>query len=76
VGDYTETLIQTGKNYGASTGSSFRLGCANPLSNQTATTHSGWGMSTTDWLGPLPFRPGKGVPGIMSSPIAVHTDVM
>lgn len=70
----TETLSVTGQNFGAASANSFRLGCANPLSSQTPTIHSGWELNNTGWPGALPFRPGKGVPGILSTPVAVHTD--
>lgn len=71
----TDSLTITGQNFGAATGSSFRLGCGNPLQSQTATMHSNWELNNTGWPGPAPFRAGKGVPGIMSNPVAIHTDV-
>lgn len=70
----TETITQTGRNYSAATANQFRLGCGNPLVSQNSTLHSNWQLNNTGWPGPSPFRAGKGVPGILSNPVAIHAD--
>jgi hypothetical protein len=41
--------------------------------NIPATYYSGWEVNTTGYPGPAPFRAGKGVPGILTNPICIHT---
>lgn len=72
--DPTETISATNFNLGASSANSFAFGSAFQAQQKPTTYYSGWGLSNEGWLGPAPFRPGKGVPGIMTNPVAIHTN--
>lgn len=70
----TETLSRTGWNLNAASANGFAFGSAFPQSNKPITYFSGLELNNTGWPGPAPFRAGKGVPGIMTNAIAIHTD--
>jgi hypothetical protein len=70
----TETLTFTNWNLGASTVTTAYFGYFVSHPNVAALRLSGLELNSTGWPGPAPFRPGKGVPGILSNPIAIHTD--
>jgi hypothetical protein len=61
-------------NLGGPTANYYMFGY--PLSDANLETMycSGLALSNEDWIGPAPFRPGKGVPGILSNPVAIHSD--
>lgn len=71
----TDSVSQTSQNYGTGTVDMFSLGQGAGSQRNTAPIYlSNWELNDTDWPGPAPFRPGKGVPGILTNPIAIHTD--
>lgn len=74
VDDYTETFSFSNWNLGASTVDFFLFGYYPGDSGLEDMFVSGLALSDEDWVGPAPFRPGKGVPGILTNPVAVHTD--
>lgn len=72
----TETVSQTAQNYGTSTMNQVSLGMDNGWQTNTPTFYfSNWQFNNTGYPGPAPFRPGKGFPGILPYPIAIHSDV-
>jgi hypothetical protein len=74
--NYTDTISQTGANYGTALADTYILGCNNtPQNNTPASYFSNWQLNTTGFPGPAPFRAGKGCPGILTNPIAIHSDV-
>lgn len=70
----SETLSATNWNLGASTSNSYMFGYAFANINHPHMYISGLELNNEGWPGPAPFRPGKGVPGILSTPLAVHGD--
>jgi hypothetical protein len=77
IASYTETISQTGATYGASPATQYILGQGWAIQHNTPDTYfSNWGINTTGYLGPEPFRQGQGSPsGNLANPIAIHTDV-
>jgi hypothetical protein len=76
--DYTEEITWTGWDEpGASVVDQAIFGyfAGATLASGITMYMSGIELNTVDWPGPAPFRPGKGVPGILSSPVAIHSDV-
>lgn len=71
----TETISATNFNLGASAANSFAFGSAFQAQAKPTTYYSGVELNNEGWPGPAPFRAGKGVPGILSSPVAVHAAV-
>lgn len=70
-----ETKTATNWNLGANSSTEFAFGYAiNSVANLPDLYLSGLELNNTDWPGPAPFRAGKGVPGILSTPMAVHGD--
>jgi hypothetical protein len=70
----TESVSFTGANLAASTADYYIYGYAGASSNLPTMYLSGIELNNTGFPGPAPFRPGKGVPGVLTNPIAVHTD--
>ncbi len=72
--DYTESLTFSNWTLGGTSADFFVYGWVKNLANLREMYVSGLALSNEDWIGPAPFRPGKGVPGILSSPVAIHAD--
>lgn len=71
----TETVSSSGWNMGTATANSFVMGYSGlGTQNKPELYISGLELNNVGWPGPAPFRPGKGVPGIMTNAIAIHTD--
>lgn len=71
--NYTELITQTGGNYGTSAFTQVWLGQGWDSQGGTLDTFlSNWEVNTTGYPGPAPFRAGKGVPGILTNPVAIH----
>lgn len=72
----TEIVSQTGGDYGVLPASQYFVGAAwDPVQkSQPNTFWSNWELNNIDWPGPSPFRAGKGVPGILTNPISIHSD--
>jgi hypothetical protein len=70
----TETLSFSSWNLGGSTADMYMWGYPRADVNLETLYMSGLAISNEDWLGPAPYRAGKGVPGILSTPIAVSDD--
>lgn len=62
----------TNYNLGAPTADTFRFGYAFAASTLPNVYMSGLELNDIDYPGPAPFRAGKGVPGILTNPIAIH----
>jgi hypothetical protein len=75
--DYSDSITQTGANYGGATCNLFPLGLAVGYSEATPPTYfSNWQLNNTGFPGPAPFRQGLGSPaGGLTNPIAIHSDV-
>lgn len=74
LANYTELITQSG-NYGTSVNELF-LGMAVSYNSVTPNCYySALGINNTGFFGPAPFRPGAGYPGVLPTPIAVHSDV-
>jgi hypothetical protein len=73
LGDYTESISFSGWNLGGATSDYYAFGYTERDSNLETMYMSGLALSNEGWIGPAPFRPGKGVPGILTNPVAVHT---
>lgn len=71
--DYTEALTFSNWNLGGADASYFILGSTVPDANVEDVYFSGFALSTEGWIGPEPFRPGKGSPGILTNATAIHT---
>jgi hypothetical protein len=70
---YTDMVSQTGANYTSSTCDAVYLGqILSQQKNIPNIFFSNWEVNTTGFPGPAPFRAGKGVPGILTNPIAIH----
>lgn len=69
-----ETLNLSNVNMGTSNCTAYTFGYAIGRANLPHAYVSGIEVNNTGWPGPAPFRPGKGVPGILTNPIAIHTD--
>lgn len=74
----THSITQSPGNYGATgTCNSITLGQgANSQANTPTTYFSNWQVNNTGYPGPAPFRAGAGCPGILTNPIAIHSDIM
>lgn len=70
----TETLSFSNANMGGPTASYWGFGYTVSDANLETLYMSGIALSSEGWIGPAPFRPGKGVPGVLSTPIAVTDD--
>jgi hypothetical protein len=71
----TDQVSQTSQNYGATSFEDFKLGSGWTAQANTPNTYfSNWELNDTGYPGPAPFRAGKGYPGILANPIAIHTD--
>jgi hypothetical protein len=68
-----ETISGSGWNMGAANSNSFAFGSAFAVANKPTTYFSGLELNNTGWPGPAPFKV-RGVPGILTNPIAVHSD--
>jgi hypothetical protein len=72
----TDTVSITGQNFGASTANRFALGPDWSYQANTPDTYlSSWELNNTGYPGPAPFRAGKGVPGVLTNPMAIHSDI-
>ena len=71
----TETLSFTNQNLGGANTDTWTFGYGWSKANWQAMYMSGLELNNTDWPGPAPFRPGKGIPGILTNQTAIHTDV-
>lgn len=73
----TETISQSGQNYGTSTINTTTLGMdyGSGQNNTPVIYFSNWQMNNSGYPGPAPFRAGKSCPGILTNPIAIHSDV-
>ncbi len=72
--DYTESISFSGWNLGGATADYFAFGYTVADTNLETMYMSGLALSNEGWIGPQPFRPGKGVPGVLSTPVAIHND--
>jgi glycerol uptake facilitator-like aquaporin len=70
----TETLTFSGWNLNANTMVTVYYGYLYADTNLETLRISNIEFNDYDWPGPAPFRPGKSVPGILTNPIAIHTD--
>lgn len=71
-----ETVTQSAQNYGTTTINSASIGMDYGWQTNTPTVYfSNWQINNTGYPGPAPFRPGAGCPGILTNPIAIHSDV-
>ena len=70
----TDVFSFSGWNLGASTVDYWLFGYYPADSTLETLYLSGLALSNEDWIGPEPFRPGRGVPGYQPTPIAVHSD--
>jgi hypothetical protein len=70
----TETLSISACNMGAVSSTTWTWGYPFSRANQPNLYLSGCELNNEGWPGPAAYRPGKGVPGLLSTPIAVHTD--
>lgn len=70
----TEMISFTNWNLTSSTAARYYIGYIGTLTNQRDLYMSGVEVNNTGFPGPAPFRPGKGVPGILTNPVAIHTD--
>lgn len=75
--DYTDSITWSGWDDNGANANQALFGYTTPASSAGAVTiyYSGLEINSTGWIGPAPFRAGKGVPGILTSPVAIHTDV-
>jgi hypothetical protein len=75
--DYTDSVSQSGQDYGTDPADRFRLGqSVIGLANLPTTRFSNWELNNTGYPGPAPFRAGRGVPaGNMTNPIAPHCGI-
>lgn len=75
----TEHVVLNSQNFGTATVNTVTIGQDYGYSVGQANTpviyYSNFEVNTTGYPGPAPFRPGKGCPGILSSPVAIHSDV-
>lgn len=72
----TEVVGLTGQNLGASSVDVATLGqSVNAKRNMDPIFYSNWEVNSTGYPGPAPYRAGKGVPGILTNPIAPHVSV-
>lgn len=69
----TETISATNQNLGAASANNFLFGYAFGATNLTPMYVSGLELNNTGWPGPAPFK-NKGVPGILTNPVAIHVD--
>lgn len=71
----TETKSGSNWNLGGPTSNRYGFGYSVLLAANWPNLYvSGLELNNEGWPGPAPFRPGKGVPGILTNPIAIHTD--
>lgn len=70
----TDVFSFSGWNLGGATADFFIFGYTVPDQNLEDMYLSGLALSSEDWIGPAPFKQ-KGVPGVLSTPLAVHSDV-
>lgn len=69
----TEHIIQSSQNYGTTAVNTLALGQGVGFQlNSSPTYYSNWEVNNSGYPGPAPFRPGKGVPGILTNPVAIH----
>jgi hypothetical protein len=68
----TETISASNWNLGASSANNFGFGYVRSFAGQPDMRLSGLALSNEGWIGPAPFRAGKGVPGILTNPVAQH----
>jgi hypothetical protein len=68
-----ETISATGWNMGAANANSFAFGSAFSDAYKPETYFSGLELNNVGWPGPAPFK-SKGVPGILTNPVAIHSD--
>lgn len=71
----TETVSGSGWNMGGASANSYAFGYPTTIANRPEMYISGLQLSNTGWPGPAPFRPGRGVPGVLTNPTAIHTAV-
>ena len=69
----TETISFSGVNSGTANATNYYTGSPFSVPNKPTTYFSGLELNDVGWPGPAPFRPGKGVPGILCNPVAIHT---
>ncbi len=74
IDDYTEQVSMSNVNLGAAASDLWSFGHSRANTNLGAIFLSGMVLSDEGWVGPAPFRPGKGVPGVLSTPVAIHND--
>lgn len=70
----TDVISFSNWNLGAATMDMFLFGYYPGQAGLETMYLSGVAISNEDWIGPAPFRPGKGVPGILSTPVAITDD--
>jgi hypothetical protein len=70
-----ETVSATGWNIGTASANSFAFGYPTPVAHRPPLYISGLELNNVGWPGPAPFRAGKGVPGILTNPWAIHAAV-
>lgn len=76
VDDWDDRVVFTGKDFNTATAGRYGFGIGYPRQGIDGIYFSGMALSNEgDWIGPAPFRAGKGVPGILSNPIAIHMAV-
>jgi hypothetical protein len=68
-----ETVSATGWNMGTSSANSYAFGYPTVVANRPPLYISGLELNNTGWPGPAPLRQ-RGVPGVLTNPIAVHSD--
>lgn len=70
---YSDSISMTGENTGQSAAEAFSIGQGNAMQiNSGPAYFSNWVVTDEGFPGPAPFRAGKGVPGILTNPIAIH----
>lgn len=69
-----DSVTQTGQNYAASSNSAIGMGHLVKFQTNTPPFYvSNIQATVNGYLGPAPFRQGKGVPGILTNPVSIHT---
>jgi hypothetical protein len=72
--DFTEQLTWSSRNFASNSAINFYFGYATNDPDLEPLYMSNIAVSDEDWIGPAPYRAGKGVPGILTNPTAIHTN--
>lgn len=74
VDDWEDRIVFSGMDFNSATASRFGFGLAYPYDEVEDISFSGIALSTDgEFIGPAPFRPGKGYPaGNLSNPVSIH----